>query len=102
MKPRWCDVIEEISLESSVPDDIKYQIIRDYSDSEITKLSEIWLKGIGARHQVPGYLVGEVAGIGDYYRRIGVLSPKQRWLVFMTMIQYWNEMSLGVRTSLDL
>jgi hypothetical protein len=101
MRIRLCDVIEEMSLESHVEDDMKFQFLQYYSDQEIIDLSEIFLRGIGHHHRVPGKMIFKIASIGDQFRYQGSITRNQRWFLFNVVLENWQQMSVEMRAQLN-
>lgn len=102
MRPRLVDVVEEMSLETSVADHIKYQFLVHYQDQELTDLVAVFLEGIGSRHQVPGKVVWKLQDIADQFQQQGSISREQRWLVFNSIVENWHQINIEQRVRLHL
>jgi hypothetical protein len=98
------ELIENLSLDQDpIPDSIINQAIREnYSDRDITHLIEVFLRGIGSSHRVPGDCVQTLWGIQDYYCQHHQLTPRQRVYVTHKILDHWHQLGVEMRAILGL
>lgn len=97
------ELMEYISVnELDVPDDIAWKLINEYSDSQWIRCTEIFLRGIGARHSINGSIIATLQGIMDWYREKQVLTNKQKFYIFYNILNNWNQIGIDMRSTLML
>lgn len=99
---RCCDLIEELVVgKYSLTDANKNLILNSYSQHEWTQTAQVFLKGIGNQHQVPGRQVYQLWDICDQQQH-QELTRDQMWLMFHILLEYWNQISCESRAQLML
>lgn len=98
------ELIENLNLDrNTINRTAVNQVIKEnYTDSQLVKLCNVFLKGIGAQHQVNGDVIHVLMGICDYYREHHVLTPKQQVYLIQNIINEWHQINLEMRTALCL
>ena len=98
------ELIENLSLDLDElnPVVINQEIIANYSDRDLVRLTEIFLRGIGKVHSVSGQVVETLWGISDYYQEHRELSPKQQVYIIQNILQNWHQVGLEMRCQLGL
>lgn len=98
------ELIENIVLDRDQlsTDAITDVVLSNYNNQELVNLISIFLRGIGSRHQVPGDLVYHLSDIADSYKEFGNLTRRQQVYVLHNIINYWHQMSVEMRASLNL
>ena len=100
---RICDVVEELSVDNVMPtDDQLGQLTDCFDDSQWAKSTEIFLRGIGSHHEVPGKITNTFAGIGDFYRENQMLTRSQKIWLLAHQIRYWKNLGIEMRATLML
>jgi hypothetical protein len=101
MQMQLVDVIEECSL-CQVPDEVIWEITRIYTPKQIDQLIQIFLRGIGSRHQVPGRVISTLQGIsGDYQEQENMTKEQQTYAIGRIIVN-WHSMSCESRAGLAL
>ena len=78
------------------------EIIKQCSISEITNLVDVFLKGIGSKHSVPGNVVWTIQEI-NYLVQDGIEPTfKQIHYVLCNILDYWDQVSIEMRVELNL
>jgi hypothetical protein len=100
---RIVDVIESLSCDKArlTPNQLG-QIVNQYTDNEWACVDELFLRGIGREHQVPGKVVDICMGIGDFYRETQMLTHKQKIWLLDHLIKHWNQVGVVMRGHLML
>jgi len=98
------ELIENLSLDldqlnSTV---INKEIIANYSDRDLVRLIEIFLRGIGKTHAINGDVISTLWGIADYYQEYHSLTPKQQVYTIQNILQNWHQLGLDMRCQLGL
>ena len=103
MEMRTVDVIESLSYDKAqlTPMQLGY-IVDSYTDDQWARVAEIFLRGIGKEHQVPGQVVGIFMGIGDFYRETERRTHKQKIWLLDHLITHWNQVGVVMRSQLML
>jgi hypothetical protein len=98
------ELIENLSLDLDElnPVVVNREIIANYSDRDLIKLCEIFLRGIGKTHSVAGQIVETLWGIADYYREYHELSPRQQVYIIQNILRNWHQIGLDMRCQLGL
>ena len=98
---RLVDVIEQCSL-CHTPDEVVWQITKTYTPEEIDRVIQIFLRGIGRQHQVPGKVIETLYGITQSFKEYENLTSEQQIYAVGRMIANWQEMSCESRANLLL
>lgn len=98
---RLVDVIEECSL-CHTPDEVIWQITRTYTPEELDKLINLFLRGIGSRHQVSGTVVYTLQGISGDYQEHKTMTKEQQTYAIGRIIANWHQMTCESRANLLL
>jgi hypothetical protein len=98
---RLIDVIEVCSL-SQTPDEVIWEITKEYTPEQIDHLIQIFLRGIGSQHQVPGKVVYTLQGISGDYKEHETLTNEQLTYAVGRIIANWHQMSCESRANLLL
>ena len=98
------ELIENLSLDLDElnPVVINQEIIANYSDRDLVRLTEIFLRGIGKTHSVTGQVIETLWCIGNYYQKHSELTPKQRVYIIQNILQNWHQVGIEMRASLGL
>ena len=100
---RLIDVIETIWLDKLPLDNSHKNFIVDYfTDKEWTKTCELFLKGIGSNHTIPGTLIYKLQDFISQYYHNGTLTRDQKWLLLHTAVENWNQINLITRIEMNL
>ena len=100
---RIYEVIEELALDNIMPtDNHLIQLTDCFDDSKWAKSAEVFLRGVGNQHLVPGKIIETFAGICDFYREHEMLTRKQKIWLLSHEIRYWNQIGLEMRATLML
>ena len=78
------ELIENLHLDLSDlnPRVVNKEIIANYSDRDFVKLIEIFLRGIGSRHEVPGKVIYTLQGIsGDYQEHENLTNEQKTYAI---------------------
>jgi hypothetical protein len=98
------ELIENLSLDLDQlnPVVINREIISNYSNRDLIRLAEIFLRGIGKQHSVTGQVIETLWGIGDYYQEHRELTPKQQVYLIQNILQNWHQVGIEMRACLGL
>lgn len=98
------ELIENLHLDLNQYDRsvINETIVANYSDQDLVRLIDIFLRGIGSRHQVNGNIVWRLADMASQYRTAHALTPKQRIYIIQNILENWQELNLDMRVALGL
>ena len=98
------ELIEHLHLDLKQLDQnvINNEIIANYSDNDLVRLVEVFLRGIGSRHQIDGNTVYTLHDMCDYYREFNEFSRKQQVYIIQNVLKYWDQLSLESRAILML
>lgn len=100
---RLCEVIEELHLDQITPTDNQTgELIDCYSDKQWRDLADLFLRGIGKQHSVPGKVVHNFMGILDWYREHEHLTRDQKFYIFHRSLAFWHNLGCEMRASLVL
>jgi hypothetical protein len=81
-------------------DPVRSHLVDMYSHQKWIGMMNLFLQAIGNQHRVPGSVVQQLQDIGYQYHQDQTLTRKQIWYVAMSMIDYWEQMSLEHRCQL--
>lgn len=99
---RLCDVIEYLVVyEVDLQEADKKHIIKSYGQEEWVRFAQVFLRGIGKQHQVPGKQVRQLWDICDQAQG-QALVYEQLWLMFHIIWQNWHNLGCEMRASLVL
>jgi hypothetical protein len=98
------ELIENCYLDrKELNDDVICQVIREnYKDRELSELIRLFLSGIGSRHQVPGNIIYTLMDLNDWFKEYGEYKFKQQAYIILTILSYWDQMSIESRIELNL
>lgn len=99
---RLIDVLENCHLDRALLDEsvINTTIMANYDSGELVRVIEIFLRGIGKHHSVPGKVIESFWGISDWYREHRSLTAKQQVFVIQNLIRYWDQINLEMRSTI--
>jgi hypothetical protein len=94
------DLIEQVTLDIPVVNEQqRYMIHNEYSGDEWVRAGKIFLDGIHAASCMPSEVLVTLRGIQDFYRQHHHVTHRQSLYIAHAMIDYWNEISLEIRSS---
>jgi hypothetical protein len=97
------ELIEEITLDQlRLETKHKNQIIDNYTTSDWARSVQLFLKGIGSRHQVPGNVVYELIDYLRQYDETKHLTRDQKWFILHTLMERFDQIDLISRTELGI
>ena len=98
------ELIENLSLDLDElnPSVINREIIANYSDHDLIRLCEIFLRGIGKTSTVNGKIIVTLWGIADYYKEYHELSPRQQVYIIQNILRNWHQIGLEMRCQLGM
>jgi len=99
---RLCDVVEYLVVYEVVLQEAdKKHIIKSYSQQEWVRFAQVFLRGIGKQHLVPGKQVYQLWDMCDQARD-QELTDEQLWLMFHVIWQNWPHVGAQMRAALML
>ena len=95
------DLIEEVKLDIGNPNtQQRYMIHNEFSGDQWARAGKIFVSGIHAHSRIPSEVLVTLRGIQDYYGQHRHLTHRQSLYITHAVIDYWNEISLDVRTQI--
>ena len=102
---RIIELIEEIhvaQLDLELENENKNLIINSYSDKQWSDATDLFLKGVGSNHKIPGNVIYKLMDFVNQFRHNGNLTRDQKWFVLHTMIENWHYVNLMGRLEMNL
>lgn len=95
------DLIEEVKLEVGNPNEAqRYLIHNEFSADQWLRAGRLFLTGIDANSRMPTEVLVTLRGIQDYHRQHHTITHRQSLYIAHAIIDYWDEISVGVRSAL--
>jgi hypothetical protein len=95
------DLIEEVRLEVGNPNqEQRYLIHNEFSPDQWLGAGRIFLKGIDANSKIPSEVLVTLRGIQDYYYQHRHITHRQSLYIAHAIVDYWDEISIEVRSAL--
>lgn len=95
------DLIEEVKLEvKDLNDSQRYLIHNEFSSNEWANAGKLFLKGITLDSVMPTEVLVTLRGIQDYYNQHRHITHKQSLYICHAIIDYWDQISVDVRSAL--
>jgi len=95
------DLIEQVKVEvGNTNDQQRYLIHNEFSMNEWVRAGKIFLNGITADSRMPSDVLVTLRGIMDFYNQHKHITHKQSLYITHTIIDYWDEISLEIRSSI--
>jgi hypothetical protein len=99
---RLVDLIENCHLDRHILNKtvVNKTICEHYSDRDLVSVIEVFLRGIGKHHAVPGNVVATFWGLCDWYREHKSFTPKQQVYIIQNLIDHWDQINLEMRSTI--
>lgn len=100
---RLVDVIENIWVDNLELENYhKSQVIKSYTDYDWISATKTFLKGLERQHQVPGKIIYQLQDIIYQFNASETITWEQKWLMYHSLTEHWNQMSCESRAELML
>ena len=95
--------LEVLHLDQSLttPADL-YQVVASYDVTKWIQATELFLRGIERKHQIPGKVIETLWGICLWYNDGIPVTQKQLYFLVYNLMRYWDQLRCEVKASLDL
>lgn len=95
------DLIEEVKLEiDQLNESQRYMIHSEFSSDQWAHAGRLFLQGITLNSVMPTQVLVTLRGIQDFYNQHRMITHKQSLYITHAIIDYWDQMSLDVRSAL--
>ena len=95
------DLIENAHLDlNDLTDNMRYLIGHAAEPDQWIRATEMFLRGIDARHNIPGKTIHSLQDICYSYKETPVLSNKQIIFISSKLIDHWDQLDVEMRATI--